>query len=153
MKVVLVQEIRLHAKKKSRTCIRSVASVGYRGKIKPGQQENWTNVSLVVPPVCSSSNEICKIIQVSYAIRLSFEAGFFSFGNELIIPLVIGTVPLMNTGMSVPSDLPFIYQESIFDPIINQTIPIEYDINGSIVETNIKTFRPCYPYYNKFSVI
>lgn len=88
---------------------------------------------------------------MSYAIKLTFEAGFFASSSELSIPIIIGTVPLMESGKSVPKNIPVTYQESIFDPTTTQEIPNEYDIKGVIVQTDADMFRPYYPYYKNLS--
>lgn len=152
MKVDLIQQIRFHATTKSRTCTRHVASVVYPAKIPPRQQEHWDNIALVVPPVCSSSNGTCRIIEVNYAINLNFDAAGVALSQDLTIPIVIGTIPLMNLGMPVPNNLPLTYQASIFDPTPNQEMPPDYETKGEVVESDANSFRPHYPYFKDYSI-
>lgn len=152
MQVDLVQQIRFHATTKSRTCRRHVATVRFPGKIAARQQENWENISLVVPPVCSSWNGTCRIIEVNYAINLNFDASGLAVSKDMTIPIVIGTIPLMNMGMPVPTSLPLTYQASIFDPSPNQEMPPDYETKGEMVESDVNSFRPFYPYYKDYSI-
>lgn len=152
MQVDLVQQIKFHATNKTRTCTRHVAAIRFPGKIGIRKQENWENISLVVPPVCSSSNGTCRIIDVRYAINLNFDAGGLAISKDLSIPVVIGTIPLMNLGIPVPQNWPLSYQASIFDPTPSQEMPPEYETKGEVVESDQSSFRPHYPYYKDFSI-
>lgn len=152
MQVDLIQQIRFHATCKSRTCTRHVASIRYPGKIASRQQENWSNIAIVVPPVSSSSNGTCRIIEVNYAINLNFDASGMAISQDSTIPVVVGTIPLMNSGMPVPTNLPLSYQVSIFDPTPNQEMAPDYETKGEVVESDAHSFRPYYPYYTDFSL-
>lgn len=158
MQVDLVQQISFHGRwsgqRKVRTSIRHVASIRFPGKVLARNQENWENISLLIPPVSSSSNGTCRIIEVRYAINLNIDAGGMTMSKDLTIPIVIGTIPLMNMGLPLAgSNLPPLsYQASIFDPTPNEEMPPEYETKGEVVETDENSFRPSYPYYKDFSL-
>lgn len=162
IQVDLLQQITFHATTKSRTCTRHVATIRFPGKIGAHKQETWEN-GLVVPPVCSSSNGTCRIIDVRYVIDLKFDAGGMSTSKELYIPVVVGTIPLMNASSGLrPNTLlpsydgapppPYSYQASIFDPTPNSEMPPDYETKGEMVESDQNSFRPQYPYYKDFSL-
>lgn len=164
MQVDLNQIIVFHATTKSRRVARHVASVRFPGKVGARNQEHWENIALLVPPVCSSSNGTCRIIDLKYELNLNFDASGVAVSKSLIIPVVIGTVPLSSpmsrpATLSLPASLPDqfgqpppSYQASIFEPTPNQEMPPDYDTKGELVESDHNSFRPHYPYYKDFSI-
>ena len=68
--VDLIQNLKFHASGETRKCSRKVAQVTYQSKIPSRSSENWTNGCLPIPAVCPSSNNTCKIIEISYIIKI-----------------------------------------------------------------------------------
>lgn len=77
---------------------REVASTMYVGRISHNDHLNWEDGKVIVPPLCpSSSNKSCGNIEVNYFLRLGYITGNDrSRDDELSIPIVIGTIPLVN---------------------------------------------------------
>lgn len=157
MRVDLVQQIVFKTKDQSRKSSRQVTTVKYTEKIKGYAEGNWKN-SLLVPPVCSSSsNDLCKIIDISYEVKFRFKIDgtwmIMAIPREISIPIVIGTIPLIESDKLDPRILSVVYQQSGFDPTTEQKFPKNYDINGEIIQTDLRTFRPYYPYLKNLSII
>ena len=150
--VEIIQRTRFNATAKTRTELRTVAKVNYPKIIPPGLNETLTS-SLVIPPVCSTSNGLCRIIEVSYEATLRFGSTGVGFDKSVIVPVVVGTVPLMQVAISaqdakamgaqVPS-----YEACMFG--VNQagsTIPNDLETKGEFVESDAKNYKPLYPYF------
>ena len=58
-------------------------------------KNEWENATLVIPPVCPSSNGLCHIIEIRYFLVLNFDATGMSVSTDLKIPITIGK-PLMS---------------------------------------------------------
>ena len=103
---MIVQQVRLHATSRSTARTRAVISVQLPRDVKPKTRDEFHNLSLVVPAVCSSSNGLSRIIEVNYTFVLSFGARGFSINGNLVIPIKIGTVPFMGSSVDPRSYVP-----------------------------------------------
>lgn len=155
IKVKLVQDLKFHATTKSRTSQRNVAEVVYSNVIRPCSIESWNKGTLVIPPVCPSSNGACKIIEISYSVVFVFGASN-SIDSNLAIPIYIGTIPLRqleNTSNNTSSAYPSApsYQECMFGANPNQEFDSGFQ-KGELIESDLSTFKPFYPYYKDYSI-
>ena len=145
--VSLIQRIKFHGKNRSKECIRNVASVNLHKPVASKSVENWNNVLLKIPPVCSTTQGSSRLIEVSYLLAFTFGAVAPKLATDLVLPIVIGTIPIRQnfaTDNFVP--VPFSYEPSIFEP--NPVLmPSEFFYNGDVIESD-NEFRPSYPYYN-----
>ena len=159
MSVSLLQQIRFHATTKSRTVCRTVASIQYPGEIEPKGFKEWNNSVLAIPPVCSSFNGTCRIIEVNYIVQFNFDVSGPSISTDLNIPIVIGTIPLGSNirpvapispvgGGEASAPPPYSYEACMFGP---NPVPEEVG-KGEIVESDIDSYKPFYPYYKDFSL-
>lgn len=140
LSVTLVQKIKYHVKRDFKKCFRRVAMVAYPKTIAPKTDEKWSS-HLVIPPVCSSTNGKCRIIDVHYAVQCSFETdGFGSKPTCLSIPLTIGTKSLMADAKSTTPGASR-YEVCHFEPT-----KFHEDIKGELVESDLNEFKPYYPY-------
>lgn len=156
---------------------REMALIRYPGRISAQSHLRWDNGLLLVPPLCPHLNNLCGIIEVSYFLRLDYNEGNdFYMTDELAIPIVIGTIPLVNgssiteyqqpmASSSLPPSAPPIWHSSSLPPKTNLThrpAQIENNENtistptqpyndlskGEIIESDHKSFVPQYPFYN-----
>lgn len=154
MTVNLIQVIKFHATRKSRTCTRNVASIQFPKRIAERSMEKWDNSVLVIPPVCSSSNMTCRIIEVSYMVTFNFDASGVAVSTDITIPIVIGTIPMAIQANQMQPQLPFTYEADMFGPNTVQ-MPSENDAGadkGEMYESDANTFKPFYPYYKDYSI-
>jgi hypothetical protein len=161
MTVKLVQSIRFHATHKSKTCNRVVAAVRYPGKVAARTIYSWKNAVLLIPPVCSSSNGTCRIIEVSYVTVLTLETSGIAISKDIKVPLAIGTIPIRMPiesttdeksddldsasyyTLTVPS-----YEACMFGMNRGSDMPNDFDSGkGEFVESDETTYKPHYPYY------
>lgn len=107
--VKLIQQTKFHGiakdagldsgrRNKSRVENREVISATYDKKIGPKSFQAWDG-SLKIPPVCAtamaSAGNVCKIIEISYLVRMYFDfSKTFDISSDLTIPVIIGTIPL-----------------------------------------------------------
>lgn len=165
MKVTLVQIIDFHGEgfthhvKRVKQDVVSEISSEY---IQPHSFEDWNRIRLKIPPVCASTiSLVSRIIAVSYQLVLNFDAVGFHVSKDLIIPIVIGTVPLQDSPIasrdlqdfsSCLNPPPYSFQASVLGPSSDDELPPDYDeIVGEICDSNAKTFRPYYPYFGDIS--
>lgn len=165
MTVRLLQNLRFHATTKSKSCTRTVAAIQFPGKIGPRSQDTWNSSVLTIPPVCSSSNGTCRIIEVSYLVEMSFDTSGIAISKDLRIPIIIGTVPL--TAKATQDAYPLLdgdeeaaapsYEECLFSasassrPRPKDHMPADYEAKGELVESDQATFKPYYPYYRNMT--
>jgi hypothetical protein len=148
-----------------------IASVSFPKRISARTLETWPNLTLVIPPVCPSSNVPCKNIQIEYALILSFSFdSLFSISRELIIPITIGTVPIYQRQSyiaqpSAPASIQFqsdyasncetdappsysdVAGNFTTDANANQVTSSNNKENDEVLESDLNIFKPSYPYY------
>ena len=138
LKVSLIQKVIFYAKADTKKSYRCVATTIYPRNIAPKSNEKWSS-HLIIPPVSSSTNGKCRIIDVYYVMLCSFETnGLGSKQTTLIIPITIGTKPFLDP---TKANVAMRYELCHFDPI-----KFVEDIKGGLIESDINTFRPYYPY-------
>jgi hypothetical protein len=161
MSVKVLQRIKIHGSNfaygtASKEINRVVAELNFDKKISPSSIEE-INSFIKLPPVCSTSNGLCKLIGISYSVDFNFEALGGSVSKDLTIPITIGTQPLTTSesnGEPKPEDslldsvqyktiTQLIYQACPFGP--NSCILPKY--KGDIIQSDASSYRPFYPYY------
>ena len=90
VKVSLVEFITFHATTKSKTSSRTLAIISNQKRINSKQNYLWNDASFVIPPVCSSSNGLCRIIDIKYFVALQIDPSGMAFNLNLNIPVTIG---------------------------------------------------------------
>jgi hypothetical protein len=94
--LVLSQTMKFHATNKSVQFERNVASlVSYNGRVAAHGVDTWSDASIIIPPMCPSSNPaFCRIIEVVYELKFLYRhSGFLSNNFTTALPFVIGTIP------------------------------------------------------------
>ena len=76
--VSLVQCIKFFANKQSKVCQRKVAYISYPKLVKSKSSLSW-NVNLSIPPIPTSSSNLCKIIDISYILSFSFDGSGIAY--------------------------------------------------------------------------
>ena len=148
MALKLLQTIVFQATTKSKTCTRNVLEVRSPSKIGPRSFETW-NGECTVPAVVATSNGSCRIINVRYDLVLNV---YGSMRSNLNIPIVIGTIPLLEpaqNGEIVLEPPPPSYQSCSYGSSARPMMPETGDQSkkGEIIENNQGSFVPLYPYY------
>ena len=101
---------------------------------------------LVIPPLCPTETGLCDIINISYALVFTF-AVKNSIDKNLVIPIVIGTVPLGSDSSNLKlgySEAPPCYDRSVY-PSITFENQEKTPIKGEMYDTNADVFKPLYP--------
>ncbi len=75
---------------KTKTFERHVVQLNYSNKIKPGLSQQWNQGEFLIPTICPSFKT--NLLEVSY--KLVFTFGRWTNERELVMPIVIGNVPL-----------------------------------------------------------
>jgi hypothetical protein len=150
MTLDLIQQIRFHATQKTKVCKRIIAILQCPRKLDPQEIYEWTNreTSLIIPPIASTSNGTCKIIDISYLLDLTFAASGLSIATNMKIPIVIGTIPMRDPDQQAQNNenqlsAQFKYLASIFE----STPDSGEEIKGEVIGSDGNTFKPFYPYY------
>jgi hypothetical protein len=149
--VNLIQHLVFHATTKSKRCTRTVALIKYPKKINAKTTETWSDSVLTIPPVCSSSNGTCRIIEVIYSVVFNFDASGMAISTDVSIPITIGTIPLQDSNNQTQHNLPYSFEASHFGAESNQ-MPPEFEQKGEVFESDANSFKPYYPYYKDFSI-
>ena len=141
---------------------RELVKLTYPNQVESNGINEWKGDDLVrVPPVCASTDDKCKIITVSYELRMRFRPNGSS-GKEVRIPITIGTIRIREEP-SAPSsekavlnpdltnDAPPSYDQLSFAEDGFEIIPsasnLNKDDNGEILSSNDANFKPSYIYF------
>ncbi|RNA34510.1 arrestin domain-containing 3-like [Brachionus plicatilis] len=151
LSIILIQRVAFHAKGKSKMVTSNVIKSVFSKTIEAKKFENWNDAALIIPPVCPSSNGSCRIIDVNYEIALYF-ASELTLDSRVIIPIVIGTVPIMSEGDMGLTNSEFSYLPSELKLDLNEPIEVEEDQKTDEADSNLKAFMPYYPYFKDFSM-
>ncbi|XP_039275905.1 WD repeat and FYVE domain-containing protein 3 [Nilaparvata lugens] len=92
---------------------RELASLS-RGKIRPGETDEWTNEQLYVPPLPPTNLRGCHLIKIQYDVYFIIDPKSFEKEVKLQLPIMMATYPLRGTegtlrrkqGTHYPSTLP-----------------------------------------------
>lgn len=76
---------------------RELASV-FRGKIRPGEGEEWLNEQMYVPPLPPTNLRGCHLINVLYHVYFVISPKSLDKEIKLQIPIVLATYPLRPEG-------------------------------------------------------
>lgn len=95
MTIKLFQTIKFHATTKTKTSGSNVVFLNCDKQLGTHASEEWNN-SFMVPVVCPSSNGLCKIIEIGYVLVFNFDATGTSTSTDLMIPITLGTIPLID---------------------------------------------------------
>ncbi len=95
LKVEFYERITFHARSKSTSSYRVIASATNGISIEPLRFYEWkdANSSFVLPPLCHTSNGLCRIIDIKYVLSLKFSPSG-SVSSTINIPITIGKVLL-----------------------------------------------------------
>ena len=151
MSVSLVQNIRFIATTKSKIVRRVVSNIMFPNMVKEKSFQDWNNIILPIPSICSTSNGVSKIIEVNYFVIFNFDTSGIAVSKDLTIPITIGTIPLRDDVNSVPSTpLPYSFERCMFGP--NTNLSQQEEIKGEYYENDSNTYIPLYPIYNDYSI-
>jgi hypothetical protein len=150
--VKLMQHLIFHATTKSKKYTRRVAFIEYPNMINAKTTETWSGSAIIIPPVCSSSNGTCRIIDVFYSVVLKFNTSGISTSTYVSIPITIGTIPLQESYYTnqAQHNLSYSFEASHFESESKEVL-LEFEQKGEMFESDTNTFKPCYPYYKDFT--
>jgi len=154
MRLKLVQKIKFHAERithHTKEVEHEVAFTKYTKIIPPMSHEDWDQIMLVIPPVCSSTIDLKpRLIRVSYQVVLKFDASGMHISKDLVIPITIGTIPMRDSSFVEGSSMPpYSYQISTVTATnMDELSSYIEDTNGDLYESNCQTFKPYYPYFD-----
>ena len=115
---------------------------------------------VTIPTIISSSNSLCKIIEINYLLILKFNTSGVTTSKEISIPITIGTIPLYdeneNLHQSVYTSQPQRqqpkFQQSIFQiNNSNNSNTIFFsliNINNLLFFLFLDEFKPFYAFYD-----
>ena len=141
----IIQQILCITRYKSRMFERLVCELPYPNKINERTCEEWSN-SVVIPPVCPSSNGLSKVMNISYSAVLYVNPSGAHLGFYALIPIVIGTIPL--TQDNYENYQPLSFETSRF--VAEKNSELDEKQKGEVTNMNAD-FLPSYPYYKDFS--
>jgi hypothetical protein len=105
-------------------------------KFNKNSSIRW-NGTLKIPPICASSDNKSKIIDISYRLELLVKPTLIHKSISLLVPIIIGTKPLINQSSSLQiSEKNLKYK---FEPV--------YKIKGRI-ENSDSNMSLYYPFYD-----
>lgn len=100
--------------------------------------------SFEIPKVCPSTNGLCELIEIEYFVVFEFRVDG-SVEKLLEIPIKIVTLPL-------DADKKSYNRLSSFEEFcLENTLPFSYheQLDGEVYDSDEKTFKQFYPYFNK----
>lgn len=126
---------------KVRKCFRNIVEMNFTQIVPPKTNQNLEgNTRIIIPSIAASSNGISKIIVINYLLVFTFKCSG-SLSKDISIPITIGTIPFETT--YIPS----------YEECFNEITPeIAEPVKGEIIESDLSTFKPLYPYYKDFSL-
>ena len=154
MELCLVQLIEFSARQMTKItkkkCSITVTFISYPNTIAKRKLEKWGNFKLNIPAVCSTSNGMSRLIDVSYQVLLNFDASSMAFSTDVAIPIIIGTIPIRLADHIIDDNdppPPYSYEPSIFGSIIFDGAANENENKDEVCESDENTFKPFYPYF------
>jgi hypothetical protein len=91
LKVEFYEYITFHARSKSTSRSRAIATVTNGKTIEPLKTYEWKGETFDLPPLCHTSNGLCRIIDLKYILSLNFSPSG-SVSSTINIPITIGKV-------------------------------------------------------------
>ena len=89
MRIELVQKLKFFSTSKTKTTSNRAGVWYYEKYLEPHSVEEWVS-SILLPPLCPSSNGLCKIIEISYMLIFNFDVEGSATSTDLPISIVIG---------------------------------------------------------------
>ena len=89
LKVEFYESIIFHARSKSTSRYRVIATVSNNQSIEPLKTYEWKGETFNLPPLCHTSNGLCRIIDIKYVLSLKFSPSG-SVSSTINIPITIG---------------------------------------------------------------
>jgi hypothetical protein len=143
----LIQKVYCVTRSKSRLFSRVVVELPYSNKVNKSKYEEW-NGSIIIPPVCPSSKQISRIMDISYSVVLYINPSGPHTSFTAVIPIIIGTVPLAQENYQ--NNQTWSFEASRFLPENNSA----FDEKNKGEEINMNSnFTPSYPVYKDLSII
>ncbi|CAF0761104.1 unnamed protein product [Brachionus calyciflorus] len=149
MSVSLIQKIKFKANYRTKLSYRTIENFRFPSSVQERSIVKWDNSVLIIPPICPTSDGRCKIIDVSYLVLFDFCASGLSLTKEMLIPIVIGTIPLRPQVERIWNDELISYEECKFGPYPDKISFDEEDFDD-IMETTEEKFKPLYPFFKEF---
>jgi hypothetical protein len=158
--VKVVQRAQIRAGGKSRSYRHSLGLMSLHKKVQPNSNE-ICDTAYHIPPVCPTMTGQSRILEIEYffILFIDFDSAF-SFAKEMSIPIAIGTIPLheekfvvrggkaTSTGIS-KTGVPDETYESVKHEH-DKPPTYTYSDKGEAVQTDVETYRSCYPYFKDF---
>ena len=141
----IIQYILCITRRKSRTFSRLVIELACPKKINERMSEEW-NDSVIIPPICPSSNGTSNIMRISYSAVLHVNPSSLNKSVNVAIPIVIGTVPIIHNNQNYEQ---FSFETSNFEAVKNDQLDEKQ--SGEVTNMN-SNFLPSYPIYKDFSL-
>lgn len=120
-RINLIQHIKFHAKHKSKSQVKQVASVKCSKVISARDLSSWEG-ELKIPPVVgtmTTGSSACNIIEVNYKAFLSFDGdlSLTTTERDVSVKFTIGTVPILSDkDKCMSTELSFPNENDIFQP-------------------------------------
>ncbi|XP_042206224.1 arrestin domain-containing protein 3-like isoform X2 [Homarus americanus] len=121
-KAVIHQTITYHAEGSRKKEHRKVAELK-RPEIKPGDDDIWSGVEMLIPALPPSHLEFCRIIDIDYEFKFEMDPSGCHTDMEYEAPIVIGSLPLkqyFSSFMSAPVMYPGQPPVAGFSPVPGQ---------------------------------
>lgn len=93
-----------HANFKTNWSPKIISNIVLAVYIEPNEKKVWTNMELLIPRVSPTLND--HIIEIKYKLLFSFKTSSLSFAKEVVIPIVIGTIPFGDSNSSTELNPP-----------------------------------------------
>ncbi|XP_047490021.1 arrestin domain-containing protein 3-like isoform X2 [Penaeus chinensis] len=102
-KATLKQTVKFYAEGHTKTDSHVVAEIK-RGEIAAGEDDIWSGVEMLVPPLPPSNLEFCRIIDIDYTLEFYLSPSGCHGNLSHSAPIIIGSIPLQeNFGMFAPA--------------------------------------------------
>lgn len=93
-KAVVHQTITYHAEGRKKKDHRKVAELK-RLEIPPGEDDNWSNVEMLIPALPTSHLQFCNLIDIDYELKFEMSPSGCHMDLEHTAPVKIGSIPLV----------------------------------------------------------
>lgn len=118
------QTIEYHARGKIIQTEKRALAVLVRGKIRPGDKDEWQGDSLYVPPLPPTNLRGCHLIKISYDVFFVIEPKSLEKEIKVQLPIVLATYPFRSNTNG--SDITHTWPEAVLKPDTHypSTLPI-----------------------------
>lgn len=118
------QTIEYHARGKIIQTEKRALAVLVRGKIRPGDKDEWQGDSLYVPPLPPTNLRGCHLIKISYDVFFVIEPKSLEKEIKVQLPIVLATYPFRSNTNG--SDIAHTWPEAVLKPDTHypSTLPI-----------------------------